>query len=172
MKPDNLLRFLIFLVTPLIFISGAFATIVVRMSVPQMAERAQLLVEGTVTETKCRWDESHRYIITEAQVEISRTLKGKAGVQTITVRTLGGEVDGVGLYVSGAPRFVNGEETLLFLERHPVKDWRVVGLNQGKFTLITEKNSGRKMAVPSANGKVIPLETLESQLLYRNGDAR
>lgn len=168
----KVLLILLLVIFIFLFTGMVFATIVVRMSVSQMVDRAQLVVEGTVTDTACRWDEAHRYIITEAQVKVSRTLKGKVGTSTITVRALGGEVDGVGLYVAGTPKFKIGEETLLFLERHPVKDWRVVGLSQGKFTLVTDKKTGSKMAISPATSQVISLEVLESQILNGEGWGR
>lgn len=168
----KILPLLLLVIAIFLFTGVVFATIVVRMTVSQMVNRAQLVVEGTITETRARWDENHRYIITEAQVKISRTLKGKAGTSTITVRTLGGEVDGLGLYVAGAPKFKVGEEALLFLERHPVKDWRVVGLSQGKFTLITDKRTGSKMAVSSATSEMLPLEVIENQILNWKGGGR
>jgi|GEM_PF-4335406 len=139
-------------------------TTVVKMSLAQMTQGASLVVEGVVVDKSSRWDENHRYIITEVSVAVNRTLKGKA-ISPLTIRTLGGEVGGVGMYVAGSPRFEVGQEALLLLEPHPIRDWRVVGFHQGKYDVISDLQTGRKWARSAGEPNYAPLEDLEARII-------
>ena len=58
-----------------------------------------------------------------------------AGGDTVEIRELGGVWQGGGVAYEGTPRFVQGEEVVLFLERRPEAphDLRTLGMVQGKF---------------------------------------
>ena len=141
----------------------AFGTTMVKMSLAQMTQSASLVVEGKVVGKQSRWDEAHRYIITEVSVAVSQTLKGKV-VSPVTVRVLGGEVAGVGLFVAGSPSFEVGQEVLLLLETHPTRDYRVVGFHQGKYDITVEQQTGKKWAKSAAEPNYAPLEDLEARI--------
>ncbi|HEX6898104.1 MAG TPA: matrixin family metalloprotease [Thermoanaerobaculia bacterium] len=71
---------------------------------------------------------------TDYLVEVSRVLKGDLPGSTVLVRVPGGvNPEGLGLKIWGAPRFAEGEETILFLS--PAKDgtYRIMHLMLGAF---------------------------------------
>lgn len=129
-------------VLPLAMATGllpAGATVVEALGLEQLAARAQLVVRGRVESSSSAWDESNRRIFTRTRLQAAEVLKqGAAGQASgngiVEVVVPGGEVGGIGQLVAGAPRFVPGEEVLLFLEATK-RGWTPVALSLGKFTL-------------------------------------
>jgi hypothetical protein len=116
--------------------STALATIVAFETVEQMAQRVPLIVRGQVARTVAGWDAEHRRIWTWTELVVTDVVKGRAG-RVVLVKQPGGEVDGIGQQVSGAARFREGEDCLLFLEAAPDEPgtWRTSGLSAGKVEL-------------------------------------
>ncbi len=131
---------------------AAFGTVVIAQSFEQMAKSSPQVVRGTVGAQEARWDEGRRTIHTFTQVHVTERLKGDpAGI--ITVRQPGGVVGTLGQTVSGAARFTEGEEVLLFLEV-PGDDASaliVSGLSAGKVTLAPDA-LGRMRATRDLRG--------------------
>ncbi|MHB8876404.1 MAG: hypothetical protein ACYC8T_22145 [Myxococcaceae bacterium] len=113
--------------------ASALATVVISQSIEEMAAAAPLIVHGRVGGQLTRWDDGHRTISTYTEVVTSEALKGKAP-DVLLVRQPGGEVGRVGQHASGAARFKEGEEVVLFLE--PARDeptvFVVYALSAGK----------------------------------------
>lgn len=83
---------------------------------------------------------------TDYLVEVNRVLKGDLPGSTVVVRVPGGlNPAGLGLKIWGAPRFVDGERTILFLR--PAKDgtYRILHLMLGAFH--QRVSGGRTVAV-------------------------
>jgi PKD repeat protein len=109
----------------------ANATTIVLPADEQLIAKAPLIVEGTVLSTG-PVDRDGR-IWTETAVSVSRTLKGDVP-ETITVREIGGELDGRITRIYGTAEFARDEHVLLFLEQAPQGGYRTVDLYVGKFT--------------------------------------
>lgn len=133
------------LVAALLFsVSGAaFATLVPRMSFEQIVEGSVSIVHGTVVRTWSAWDSSRSTIWTHYEVRIVESLKGDR-VETIVVSEPGGEVDGIQMQVVGAPRYVIGEEVVLFAASTPMGYLRTCGWGQGKFQVREVEPGGGK----------------------------
>ena len=132
----------------------ANATIVVPLSVEDMTTRSAIVVRGKVLASRPSWnaDKSRIYTRTEVEVLEGYAQKGENAAK-IFVRTLGGVVGDVGMNVSGAARFHQGEEVVLFLRKSPVAatDYQVVGMAQGKYR-VRREDKGRVLAVPDTHG--------------------
>jgi hypothetical protein len=117
--------------------STAEATIVRPLTVEDMTRRADLVCVGTITGQRSEWNVERTRIYTWTEVRISRTLKGKrAAGETVTVRQLGGVVDGISQSVPGNAKLLPGEEVVLFLDADEAAPLHyVIGMAQGKFTL-------------------------------------
>lgn len=155
--------FAAFLVTASLFGGwSAHATVALKLSVEDMAREAAVVVRAQARAHMSAWDESHRRIYTYTELEVLETWAGEAD-STVVVRTLGGEVDGVGMKVSGVARFEDGEEVVLFLRTDPAHEAEltVVGMSQGKLRIAREGE--KTLAVPQAGGLV---------LAVRRGDGR
>ncbi len=96
--------------------SPARATVVLDRTVPQLAQRADLVVRGTVLETRVQWNERHDLILTKTTLRPTEVLKGEAG-RTVVIVQVGGSLDGVHMSVSGTAAFADGEDVVVFLER-------------------------------------------------------
>jgi hypothetical protein len=126
--------FYIVLITLGLLFSSANATMVQKLSEEDLVDQAQAIFLG-------------RCIYTYITISPQTTLKGDIAPQEITIRQLGGEVGGIGMHVEGASIFEEGEEALLFLKTGRKGFHRVLGLNQGKFSIETDEASGRRILV-------------------------
>ena len=129
----------------------AVATVVVAKSVEQMTGEAQAVVLARVEGSRSAWDAANQRIYTYTLLRRVESWSGEAPEQ-LTVRTLGGEVDGIGMKVSGTPRFRQGEEIVVFVRRDPADtaSFRVVGLSQGTYRV--DRTGTTPMAVSGAEG--------------------
>ena len=104
-----------------------------KMSVEDLAAKADTIVVGTVTRQESAWDTEHTAIYTDVTVVVERVLAGTS-VDTVTLRIAGGTVGGMGMRTSNDPVFRDGERVIVFLDTTAVPS-SVVGMQQGKFTV-------------------------------------
>ncbi|MFQ6040114.1 MAG: FlgD immunoglobulin-like domain containing protein [Candidatus Poribacteria bacterium] len=102
--------------------------LVVKMSLENLSREASSIVVGKVLDAQSQWEDGNIY--TYVTVSIELYVKG-AGDREVTIKVLGGTVGDITEWVSDAPIFQVGEQTLLFL-----KDDAVVGRSQGKFAIV------------------------------------
>lgn len=142
----------------------ARGTTVLDLPLPAMAQRAQLVVRGSVTAQKVEWDVNGK-IVTRTFVRVARTLKG-AAPRDVVVRQPGGELDGMKMAVSGTARFEVGEDVVLFLEAsEPVAgEYVLLTMGGGKFavkkssqgTVLERSTTGLTFARKGADGLLAP----------------
>ena len=104
-----------------------------KMSVEDLAAKADTIVVGTVTRQESAWDTEHTAIYTDVTVVVERVLAGTS-VDTVTLRIAGGTVGGMGMRTSNDPVFRDGERVIVFLDTTAVPS-SVVGMQQGKCTV-------------------------------------
>ena len=114
----------------MIVASAASATTIVMPTDDQLIGKSPVVVRGTVLESTVVEREGGLW--TETRIDVDQTLKGNAeGV--ITVREIGGELNGRITKIFGTPEFVAGERVLLFLEPLDRGFYRTIDLYAGKF---------------------------------------
>ena len=126
----------------------ANSTTLVRMSVAQMTQAAQLVARVRCVSNSTGWDAGEIWTSTSFAVE--ETWKGSPSANsnsTLTVRLLGGTVKNLTSAVSGIPRFVPGEEVILFLEPATHGDYSVVSWIQGTFRIRRDLRTSRQIAI-------------------------
>lgn len=122
----------------------AVAGTVERVGVADLARDSVLIFEGRVIKEQARWIDGGRALATFVTFEIDDVLKGESAQQTVTLRYLGGEVDGVRLEISGLQRPALGERGIYFVDRaagknvHPLTGW-----DQGHFLVVEGLESER-----------------------------
>ena len=116
----------------LVLLHYSFASDVPRLSFNQMTDDSELIVSGKVTRTWTDWDPDHKYIWTHYELAVSAVHKGAAG-QTVDIAEPGGQLNGMGMAISGAAGYGVGENVLVFLSRMPNGYLRTAGLGQGKY---------------------------------------
>jgi hypothetical protein len=108
------------------------ATIIERMSLAKMAQAAPVIVRARCTRNWVARDAGEIWTLSSFTVE--ETWRGDEPNQ-ITVRLLGGSLGDITSYVSGVPRFLPGEDVVLFLEPTKRGDFSVVSWEQGTFRI-------------------------------------
>ena len=140
-------KWLIFLF--MTFFSFSFAengfTLVERMNLKQLTDKAEKIVLGTVNDVNSRWEtEAGRNLIfTYVTIGIETYVKGR-GPDTITIKIPGGKVGNITQEVSDTPRFELNEKVLLFLQEGGLQ---IVGGHQGKFAIHDSKVIGQNISV-------------------------
>jgi len=113
------------------------ATTVVSLTVEKMAQEADAIVRGVVTKRTSNWNKARNRIYTVTALQVGDVLKGTVkSTDTLNIRQIGGEVDGIGQMIVGNAKFSVGEEVLVFLEKHPTDAvYVVMGMAQGKYSI-------------------------------------
>lgn len=141
------------------------------LSVEDLTVRSRAVVRATVRQQQSSWDEGHRRIYTLTELAVSEVIHGEAPA-TILVRTMGGEVDGIGMKVSGTTRLMPNQDVVLFLRNDPgdTSGFMVVGMSQG-FYRVERDTAGRTMAVPGMEGVAFVRNGREGPLVDHSTDA-
>jgi hypothetical protein len=113
-------------------------------AIDRLTHRADVVAIGRVKETKAEWNETRSSIRTRVTLNVEEYLKGSAG-NSFDVFVPGGEVEGVGELYTHMPAFSKDEEVVVFLEKDKRNRWRISGGNQGKFSVATDKKSGKRV---------------------------
>ncbi|MDD5766293.1 MAG: hypothetical protein PHW79_08640 [Candidatus Marinimicrobia bacterium] len=100
-------------------------------------------------------------IYTTIKIHITEKLKGEiTASEEISLKVIGGSVDGITTLVIGAPSFNVGEKSILFLNKivakNGDKNYVVTGLSQGKFNIFSDSESKTDKVVRDHFG--IPLK--------------
>lgn len=132
----------------LLAVPPAHSTTLIRMSVAQMTGAAHLVVRARCLSNSTRWDAGEIWTFTSFAVE--ETWKGSRNANSdpyISVRLLGGTAGALTSNVSGIPRFVAGEEVVLFLEPTSRGDFSIVSWVQGTFRVHRDPRTNQQVAI-------------------------
>ena len=117
------------------FLACAHAAMIPQ-TVKQLTARSDQVVRGEVATLRSWWDSTHAYIFTTATIRVTEVYKGTVPVESeVSIVVPGGIVGETGFGVEHAPRFVVGEDVIVFLT--PIEDgqYRVTGWEAGKYTI-------------------------------------
>ena len=123
-----------------------------RWSATDLAAHADVIAIGKVMASKAAWDRDVNAIYTYITLDVTEILKGEIDPGPVTVKQLGGAVDGVVLSITDQATFRVGEEVLVYLEARP-RDGTLYtsALWQGKWDLQSTLR-GQKLAVRRSPG--------------------
>jgi hypothetical protein len=101
---------------------------------------------------------STKRIVTECVLQVDWTMRGpNSDGQTLSVRTLGGAIDGFSQLVYGEVKFEIGKTCLLFLARGVDRELHVLGMAQGHYPVKPDKNGDWRVAAsPFLHGVLKP----------------
>jgi hypothetical protein len=119
---------------------AASATLVRGMALDELVGRSQHVVVGTPLSARCLYATfgAQRMIVTETQLRVDGVLGLQApGEGELTVRTLGGQLAGVGELIHGQAELQRGRQCVGFFERQPDGTCWVTGMAQGHYPLDT-----------------------------------
>lgn len=124
----------------------SFATVVVPVSNPDLAQQATAIVIGKVSGLQSTWDPQGQKIVTYITLTVEEVLKGIVPDSTLTIKELGGTLGDLQFWIDGNPEFTRGERVLVFLAQNPDGSARILHLYLGKFSIFTDKDTGVEMA--------------------------
>jgi len=130
----------------------ASAAVVVRLPLPDLVSRSELILEGRCLSVRSERD-PEGLILTVVSVLVDRGYRGTDPGQRVEFRLPGGEVGDDGLVVPGVPTFREGEEVFLFLTPPSPRGVRLpVGLAQGKLRIVRDPGTGERRLERSLAG--------------------
>ncbi len=112
---------------------------------PQTVKEAPLLIKGRVFSVDVRRVNNHEKetngVYTFTSIEIEEVLKGELSVKNVTVRQIGGTLDGVQMRLEGVAEFRRGESVVLLLGKpHEDGSYPVKGMMMGKYQVKEDQN--------------------------------
>jgi hypothetical protein len=155
------------------------ASVVVPLSLSQLVEAADIVVDGTVEAVRAV--EGPQGIERLVQLRVTGTWKGTAET-VVYVRLAGGQLGRTETRVTGVPAVEPGDRLAWFLVAHPRGGYSVLGLHQGAMRAVAGPDGQARVLAPSrvtgARGDVsrVPrsIDDLASdvRLLSGTGDVR
>ena len=136
----------------------AQATTVIPPEFEELATRSDYVVRGRVvaTNAEIRIKGSGKKIFTRVEVEVLEVIQGTPPVQLI-LECLGGRVGDEELIVGGAPSFVVGEESILFVSGNGRALCPLYAMSYGFYPIKEEGETKRRYV---ARGNQVPLENV------------
>lgn len=122
---------------PALFSLPASATVILKMELPELVGRSDVIFVGQVAQIQSHWNEGRRHIVTDTTFKVEQLVKGKTLLTEVVVRNLGGTVDGLGMWVSGSPTFKQGERAVIFTDQRD-KHRYVTGMQQGVYRIVLD----------------------------------
>jgi len=117
---------------------------VIKMSNKDLMERSTAVLYGKCSRIKSDWNSKKDLIFTQVTVVPEEYIKGNLGSEAI-ITVPGGQVGDILYEVSEMPVFVEGEEVVAFVWTSPSGKNLVTGGYQGKFKIIRDKLSGKRI---------------------------
>ena len=140
----------------------ACATTVIPPSFDELVRHAEVIFQGTVTNVRSEWtgEGAQRHIVSYITFKVNDTFKGNPGDQ-ITLRMLGGTVNGQTMEVTDAPKFKKGDRDVLFVENNGTQFVPLVGIMHGRYHVkqdasghdVIYKNDGTPLSSTNQVGK-------------------
>lgn len=121
------------------------ATQYLALSITELTDRADLVLQGKVAAKTCLRDETGR-IYTRVEIEVSEVWKGSLTTNRFIIALASGILGDQGVAVSGEATYDVGEEMVAFLVLNHRGEGVTLGLIQGKFDVIVEPGTGAKLA--------------------------
>jgi len=131
------------------------ATTVIPPTFEQLVQQAELIFQGTVSDVRSVWEGegAQRHIDTYVTFQIADSVKGNPGA-SYTIRILGGTVGDETMEVTDTPKFKVGDSDILFVEHNNDQFVPLVGINNGRFHIQPDEETGRDIVV---NGEGEPV---------------
>ncbi len=134
------------MITELLSPGLATATVIIPVSEADLTQHATAIVIGTVNTIESYWDPQTRQIATHISISPQDVLKGSLAPGNLVLKQAGGTVGHQHAWLDGSPSFIRGEKVLVFVDRNSDGSARVDQLYLGKFSVFTDKQTGKEFA--------------------------
>jgi len=120
------------------------ATVIIPIEFRELVTTTPVIVHGRVTDVRAAFVDGRRSVETFVTVAADEYLKGDLG-EHVTFKVPGGEIGRYRTIFVGAPGFTAGDEVVLFLRTPGGALPFIVGLNQGAYRVVADRQTGRRM---------------------------
>jgi len=121
------------------------ATQYLPLSIAELTDHADLVIQGTVASKTCLRDEAGR-IYTRVELTVMEIWKGSLTTNRCIIALASGILGDEGVAASGEATYEVGEEVVAFLVLNHRSEGVTIGLIQGKFAVTVEPGTGAKLA--------------------------
>jgi hypothetical protein len=117
------------------------------IALSELVAGSDAVVQLRVVSTTAAWEQNGRLLVTTAEVQVVRALRGpRVPGETFTIREVGGTVAGYTVDALGFPQLVAGDELVVFLTRWPDGTPRISAYGQGFYQVV--RTDGVERLVP------------------------
>ncbi len=143
MRKGTLLKrtFLFFAIAMIIVGLAEANAQVKKMSIQELTDESTAILVGKCTGKQSAWNDKHNQIYTLVTIQAGQYVKGNLGAEAV-ITVPGGQVGDILYEVSDMPVFEEGEESLVFIWKHPSGKLLVTGAHHGKLRIVKDKKSG------------------------------
>jgi hypothetical protein len=134
---------LIAFVILIVGLNEATATTAIAPSDQEMVVSARAIVRGNVVGMSAGLDRERGIVMTYVRLMVNDVLTGEISTDEIVVRVPGGEMPGLGTLIHGTPKFVIGQDVLLYLDTWGDGSLRVHQGFLGKYNISRDAATGR-----------------------------
>lgn len=122
----------------------AFAQRSKPMNIEDLVKKSEVIIHGIVEKVESGKDAQSGLLVTYITINVYENFQG-AQSSKYTFKQYGGKADGHLYFPAGSPRFTENEEVVLMLYPQSQKGMQSpVGMEQGKFSVVTDTRSGKK----------------------------
>lgn len=128
----------------------AFATSVVAPDFNSLVDKADYVVRAVVKSITPEWRENkgERFIASKVELEIKEIIKGTPP-QPLVLDILGGRIGDEELAIEGAPKFLVGDEDILFVQGNGHQVFPLVAMMHGCYPIFRDAKTGEQYVVRS-----------------------
>jgi hypothetical protein len=157
MKRFRLLGCLAALVVPAL-LPPVHATTVIAPDFDQLVNSADYVVRAVVISTRSEWRQNRdnpreRYIATLVELDVLEVISGNPP-SPLVLDVVGGRIGDKELTIGGAPRFVVGQESILFVRGNGRQIVPLVAMRHGHYPVRRDKRTGETQVMRSG-GKLL-----------------
>jgi len=134
------------------------ATTARAISLPNLVQHSSRVVRGTPMDSFTRGEDvgGTRHIVTYSRVRVEELLTGGPSESEILVRSLGGQLDGVGEIVHGEAELAIAEPSVIFLLRNADGIEHVTAMAQGYYPLLLRNAAAPRLRASRNLPRLLP----------------
>jgi hypothetical protein len=142
-------RFPALLAASLLLAANLSATTVNPPEFPELVNQSDYIVRAVVTSVSSDYaSPGSRKIVSQVALEVKEVIAGKPP-SPLVLRVVGGRVGDREMAIAGVPKFVVGEESILFVQGNGRQIYPLVRMAHGRYPILREAGSGREHMIRS-----------------------
>jgi len=128
----------------------SLATSVVAPDFGSLVGQSDYVVRAVVKSVTCEWREHNgqQYIASKIELEVREVIKGTPP-SPLVLDVVGGKIGDEELTVEGAPKFLVGDEDILFVQGNGRQVYPLTAMMHGRYPIFRDAKSGERLVLRS-----------------------